>query len=197
MKRIAATTIALASGLAQATPINASLEQGIAFDTSTPRTGAPTLYICIELQGLESWDANGDSNNIVIEEFLGQGTVIVGASWEDVELTTNGNSFLNEATIGFNNEVALRVGAADNFGGTGTYTSDGIFDFMENNIDYTLGNDGMLSMEFFETQDDDADAVDAFYSAGKLYIYYIPIPAPGSLAILGVGGLVMTRRRRA
>ncbi|MCA9302946.1 MAG: hypothetical protein KC996_02370 [Phycisphaerales bacterium] len=160
------------------------------------RTGGPTLYTCIELQGLESWDGSGDLSNIVIEQFLGIGTEIVGARWEDVQLSTTGNSFLNEASIGLNNQVALRVAAADNFSGTGTYTSPGVFDFIANEISYTL-DDGMLSLEFFETQDDASDTIDARYGGGKLYIYYIPVPAPGSVALLGLAGVAVTRRGRS
>lgn len=185
---------ALASGLAGAAPVHHA-EIGQTLNTDDLRTGGPTLSTCIELQGIDSWDGSGDISNIVIEEFLGIGTEIVGARWEGVELTTNGNSFLSEAGIGLNNEIAIRVGAADNFSGTGTYDSPGLFDFIAEEISYTL-DDGMLSVEFFETQDDADDTVDAFYRGGKLYIYYIPVPSPGSIAILGVAGLVLSRRQR-
>lgn len=192
------TAIALTAGTAAtagAAPVNHA-EIGQSLNTNDLRTGGATLYTCIELQGIESWDGAGDLSNIVIEEFLGVGTEIVGARWEDVQLTTNGNSFLNEASIGLNDEVAIRVGAADNFSGSGTYNSDGLFDFLANEISYTL-DDGMLAVEFFETQDDAPDAVDALYSGGKLYIYYIPVPSPGSMALLGIAGAVLTRRQRS
>lgn len=185
---------ALATGFASAAQVSHP-ESGQSLNTNDLRTGGPTLFMCFDLQGIESIDGAGSLNNIVIEQFLGVGTEIVGARWEDVQLTTNGNSFLNEASIGLNDQVALRVGAADNFSGSETYTSPGLFDFLANEISYVL-TDGMLSMEFFETQDDAQGAADAFYSGGSLCIYYIPVPSPGSTAILGVAGMVLTRRQR-
>lgn len=196
MNRInsAVTLMALTSGIALGAPVNHA-ELGQSLNTNDLRTGGATLTTCIELQGIESFDASGDLSNIVIEQFLGIGTEIVGARWEDVQLTTNGSSFLNEAAIGLNGQIALRFGAADNFSGSQTYTSPGLFDFIAEEISYTLA-DGMLSVEFFETLDDADDAADAIYSGGKLYISYIPIPSPGSLAILGAAGVVLTRRQR-
>ena len=196
MHKAAIISVAAAAGLANAAAVNASFEQHNTLDMGDARTGQSTQELCIDLSGIESWDALGDNKNIVIEEFLGAGTSIVGVRWEDVQLSTIGESFLSEAAISLNGEVVVNVGADDNFSGTGNYTYDGIFDLMERNLQYTVGNNGKLSLEFFELDDDDRADVDATYESGKLFIYYIPVPAPGSTALLGLAGLAMTRRQR-
>ena len=183
--------------LASATPAAAPLDNSLSI-WGSPALGEidPVQSTSFQLQGIESIDAEGDISNIIIEQFLGEGTQIIGIQWENVELRTIGNSFLNEAAIGFNGEVTARVGTADNFSGIGFYDSDGMIDLIGPGLDYILGEDGMLSIEFFETQDDSPDSADAFYAAGNLTVFYIPIPAPGSMVLLSLAGLVASRRHR-
>ena len=57
---------------------------------------------------------------------------------------------------------------------------------------FFVGGDGLLRIEFWEDFVDFKGA-DGFYGS-TLTIHYIP--APASLALLGLGGLVGIRRRR-
>ena len=90
----------------------------------------------------------------------------------------------------FGNSVAILAGAGD--------------DFEVSNMNYSgnqataivLGADGMLDIEFYETEwNDNSAAVDSFYEAGSS-ITLTYTPAPSALAVLGLGGLVAGRRRR-
>lgn len=57
----------------------------------------------------------------------------------------------------------------------------------------------MLHVQAFESFDDGGAGVqDAQFGAGSILTFqYQYIPAPGALALLGVAGLIGTRRRRS
>ena len=58
-----------------------------------------------------------------------------------------------------------------------------------------LDASGMLSIEVHEVGfDDNPGDIDSFFNSGTVTISYVP--APGALAVLGMGGLVAGRRRR-
>ncbi len=181
MKLIFVMTIPFATALALAAPVDPM--------------GPEVLTVSFQLQGVESFDAAGDASNTTLDQFLGAGSRVIGVQWEGVELRTVGNSFLNEASIGLNSQVSLRVGATDNFSGIGFYDSAGMIDLISAGLDYVL-DDGMLDIEFFETTDDAPDQVDALYAAGKFTVHYIPVPSPSSAAMLACAGLLAARRRR-
>ena len=124
----------------------------------------------IDIAGVESWDLAGDSSNTVLTVDLGGGSPITlnGIGW-DVTLTTFGGSWLSEATAGFGPsggiEVSVSPGAGDNFAGTASYSSGGVLDLTDNGIPNSGLPDGMLRIEFYESFDDAADAVDATWDA--------------------------------
>lgn len=54
----------------------------------------------------------------------------------------------------------------------------------------------MMRLEFFESYDDVADGIDALWQVGSILTLDMTIvPAPGALALLGLGGLAIRRRR--
>ena len=61
--------------------------------------------------------------------------------------------------------------------------------------DFVGSFDGVMEIEFYETGfDDNADAIDAYFESGSRIT--LIFPAPGGLAVLGIGGLIGIRRRR-
>ena len=58
------------------------------------------------------------------------------------------------------------------------------------------GANGILRLEMNESFDDVADAIDANWLAGALFIGIAEIPAPGATALFGLAGLAGLRRRR-
>ena len=85
-----------------------------------------------------------------------------------------------------------------------TYSSGGIIDFTDNGIPDILAlGDGQLPIQFFESFDDNADALDANYTAGTLTIWgldltavpcpYIaaPPPPPAIIPTLSQYGLML------
>ncbi len=194
MKAIALTALAAAAGLATASPYLATglTEYGV------NNAGAPTQTITIDVSGINFNDAGGSALNEMLSVALGLGAEVTGLGW-DVNLTTVGGSWASEAVINFEGQINLTVGIGDDFGVTNqNYASGGILDLSDNGLpNITLGGDGNLDMEFFEGFVDNGGSGDAFFEQGSvLFLAVTGVPTPGSLAILGLGGLVAGRRRR-
>ena len=195
MKAIALTTLAAAAGLATASPV---LQTGLT-DYTVGAAGTPTATITVDVSGLNFNDAQGSALNEMLAVNLAVGAEVTGIGW-DINLTTVGASWASEAVLNFEGQIFLTVAAGDDFGVTNqNYNSGGIIDLSDDvslpNI--TLGGDGVLNIEAFESFIDNGGAGDSFFEAGStLTLQVRGIPAPGSLAVLGLGGLVAGRRRR-
>lgn len=195
MKAIALTALAAAAGLATASPY---LATGLT-EYSVNNAGAATATLTVDVSGINFNDAAGSALNETLSIALGLGAEVTGIGW-DVNLTSIGASWASEAVMDFEGQVFLTVGAGDYFSVSNqNYSSGGIIDLTDDvslpNI--TLGGDGNLDIEFFEGFVDNGGTGDSFFEAGSvLFLQVAGIPAPGSLAILGLGGLVAGRRRR-
>ena len=142
----------------------------------------------IDVSGVNSWGFQGDAQNEFISVFVGAGATITNIAW-DVTLTTVAPSWADENTMTFNGAQSINVAAGDAFTVSGAaYAGSAASGIV-------LDGSGMLSIEFHEVGFDDiAGGVDSFFNQGSLTIGYVP--APGALAVLGMGGLVAGRRRR-
>ena len=178
-------------------------EPGGQFTPDPTRTG---INVDIDVTGIESWDPVTDPSNTVlvidVAAALGlpSGTPVTmnGIGW-DVTITTNAPSWLSEARVYFDDNVApdltglfLAPGINDSFSGTGTYSSGGIIKLADAGIPDIPLPDGNLRVEFFESFDDFADGVDAVW-AGTITVQ--AVPEPGALSLLALAGLALIRRR--
>ncbi len=147
----------------------------------------------------------GDPNNMVIAFDLaaamgqasGTAVTMTGIGW-DVNLETVGGSWLSEAIVYFDDNIApdalglFLTPSATAAPGIEFNSSGGIVDLTDNGIADIVLPDGILRMEFHESFDD-APGADAFWT-GTLTI--AAVPTPGALSLLGLGGLAAMRRRR-
>lgn len=164
-----------------------------------------------DVTGIESVDGFGSAGNTVIEFDLAaalgyaSGTPLImnGIGW-DVTITagldSSGASWLSELTVYFDDNVApdgsglhLSPGAGNDFPGQLTTSEPGVKLADVGIPDIPLPN-GVLRMEFYEGFDDEA-GIDGLWKQGFLAIQ-VQVPTPASAAVLGLGGLAMTRRRR-
>ena len=154
---------------------------------------------------LPSWDANLDASNFTDVLDLGApGQTVTGAGY-DVEIKgagtlvgPYGGSWQSEATVAMLNSagdgVYLTPGVGDDFNSEVyiAYSSGGIIDLVGLGFDFPLP-DGKVYMEWFESFDDEADVIDAYWNdGGTLDFEYTPEPA--SLILLALGALAIRRR---
>ncbi len=197
MKVIALAALAATAGLATANPIAVGQFAGNTVDTAGVATGT----IIVDISGYNSNDAQGSALNEILTVALGVGAEMTGIGW-DVYLTTIGGSWASEAVMNFGGQLFLTPGIADSFSVTNqNYSSDGILDLGDNGIPNTLPDAaGNLDIEFFESFVDNGGTGDATWGAGSTLTLVgfggNFVPTPGSLAVLGLGGLVAGRRRR-
>jgi len=144
--------------------------------------------ITIDVSGVNSWGFQGDPQNEFIDVFVGAGASITNIAW-DVNLTTLGISWADENTMTFNGAESVNVALGDAF----TVSNANYAGSQGSGL--VLDASGMLSIEVHEVVfDDNPGDIDSFFNSGTVTISYVP--APGALAVLGMGGLVAGRRRR-
>lgn len=153
----------------------------------------------IDVAGTDSWDAYGSPNNVRADVQLKPNGHVVGIGW-DVTLTAFDPSWRSEIRVDLTDSaitdgIGLAPGAADTSpGGPTAYSSGGIIDLVGAGLDFFVGADGVLSLEFYEGFDDAAGVIDGEWNQGVLTVVWVP--APGAAAVLGLGGLMAVRRRR-
>lgn len=147
--------------------------------------------LVIDVSGMNSWGFQGDAQNEILSVLVGVGANITGISW-DVNLTTFDVSWADENTMTFEGALSVNPGAGDAF----TVFNQ---NYAGSTGGVALSGDGMLDIEFHEVGFDDVvGGIDSTYEAGSSITLTGTnfVPTPGSLAVLGLGGLVAGRRRR-
>lgn len=112
--------------------------------------------------GIQSIDAIDSATNDVLEFNIGAGNALTGISW-DVGIETLGLSWVSEARVQFSsstgssdpNAINLTVGNGVNAPGNQEFSSGGVILFSSVPLnDITVGADGILRLQFFESYDD-------------------------------------------
>ena len=190
-------TIAAAAGLATA----ATITLDDATQITHSNAGTPTTTYTFDLSGIQFNDTAGSLFNESLSLTLGGNQIITGIGW-DISLSTVGLSWASEATMLFNTDfhegLILNV-AADDFSVTNQHYSSNVIDLTDNGIENFQSSAPIwtLDIEFFDSFVDNAGTGDAFFEEGSLIRFaVINMPAPNTLALLGLGGLTLGRRRR-
>jgi len=169
------------------------------------------VVVPISLAGQVTFDLVSDPSNTVLLIDVaaavglpsGSAVSMTGIGW-DVTIDTlapNNGSWMNEARLYFDDNIApdltglfLTPGSSAPSVGAQNFSSGGVLDLTDNGIGNILLPNGILRLELHEMFDDVADAVDALFSQGGVTI--TATPAPGAFGLMGLGGLLMARRRR-
>ncbi len=155
-----------------------------------------------DLSGMTTNDAEGSVTNVAFTHAVGMGdTLVTAVSW-DLDQTAGidpgGASWLSEMTIAMDfdgdgiNDLYITP-SATNAPGTEFNSSGGFVDLGDAGIGDLLAVGGTIDIELFESFVDSDGSPEGIFNSGTVGFL---VPAPGAAAMLGLGGLVASRRRR-
>lgn len=170
---------------------------------------ADAATLVVDVTGAQSHYDFGTAGNQVETYFIGAGSTITDVSY-DVSITAFSPSYLSEATLAFTSSdvdagdgVFLAPGFADAHSGTGNYADSA--NLVDLGLDFSVGDDGLLRLEYFEDYDDASINPDAVWNSGTVTFTYtpadtgaVPEPATWAMMISGfglVGGTLRASRR--
>lgn len=159
-----------------------------------------------DVSGIFSYDEFGAPINEVYTIDIGAGSEVIGVGW-DVTLFADSPSWLEEMFVSFTDTaitagVDLSPGAGDDFSGLQSYSSGGIVDLVGLGLNFSVGADGLLRLEFWEDFVDFPGDWDGIWESGTLTFQYasteavIPEPATWAMMIAGFGLVGFAARRR-
>jgi len=197
--KIAITAIAAIAGAATASPYFTAAN---GFEGMGQAPAGAVATMVIDISGIQTWDEQGSAFNTVIGNNIGANRHVVGIGWDVNQLAgldSGAASWLSEMTITFggtSGAALFLTPSGTGAPGSESNSSGGIFDLVGSALDFFVDADGVLEMEFFESFVDQAGAAEGEFLAGSTISIQYVVPAPGALAMLGLGGLVAGRRRR-
>lgn len=171
-------------------------------------TSVFAVPLTVDIAGMRSNGLIGDANNTVLTYQIGAGATITTIDYA-VDLTAFTPSWLSELRLALTDSaetagVYLTPGVGNINPGSGAYA--GSFDLVALGLDFSVGADGILRLEFFENYNDPDVAPDGIWNAGTITVGVQQAPASAvpepSSALLAGAGLAMAalaghaRRRR-
>jgi len=177
--------------------------------SSLPEAAPSSVVISIvdfDVAGIFSNDGFGAPINEVYTIDIGAFSEVIGIGW-DVTLFADSPSYLSEMIVTFSptdlsTGIDLSVAPDDTFPGLESYSSGGIINVVDLGLNFSVGADGLLRLEFWEDFVDFPGDWDGIWESGTLSIQYaapeavIPEPATWGLMIAGFGLVGFAARRR-
>lgn len=165
---------------------------GLSFLVSASVFAAP---ITVNFSGIDSDGELRDWDNFVGTVDVGANARITGISY-NLNLTAFGESYLSEMAVAFERSDLLEgvlFHPAPAYAFPGTASVSGSANLVDLGLDFVLGEDGLLRIEFFETYDDDWGFADGIWNFGSFTFEVeladepAPVPEPASVLLLAAG----------
>lgn len=203
VRSVAVAAMVLAAGAASAK--GPSALSALSGGSAALASGSYSTLLATEsvnVAGISSFGELGDAGNTVINLNVGANAEINGIGW-DVIVSAFDPSWLSELTVSFESSdqaagVFLNVSADDLPGLNAAYSSGGVVDLIGLGLNFAVGADGILRIEFFEGFDDASVSPDGLWNSGTLTIQTSVVPEPGTYGLMALGllGVVGAARRR-
>jgi hypothetical protein len=147
--------------------------------------------LTLDVSGINSQGVIGSAANTVLNFNLGALAHINSLSWQ-VDLQAFNPSWLSELQLSLSGSqtssagLLLAPGAGSDFAGSQVF--GGSLDLLEQGLDFSVGADGILRLEFSEAASDGLSP-DGRWQSGRLDIDWTAaaVPEPASYALLGLG----------
>lgn len=169
-------------------------------------SAANAATLVVDVSGAQSYFDFLTPGNTVNTYNIGANSHITGVAYS-VNITAFSPSWLNEAVVSFTDTdisagVDLTPGFGQSVSGTQSFSSGGTVDLVALGLDFSVGADGLLRLEYWENFDDGSVSPDALWNSGTITFTYdavaggIPEPSTWAMLILGMGAIGATMRRR-